>query len=161
VAKHRRQAEVFDAAHGLFAVCEQRILARGVDDVARTLAAAIGVHRDALGVWLDVAHAHASLERGARLFGLLEHQGIEFGALYLIGVRGRALEPLTEEKARVIAGALVVEVGAALVQKACRAKVEAKPLEQREVARKQRLADVKARKIVFVHQQDAGTASGE
>jgi hypothetical protein len=137
----------------LEAVAEQRVASGGVDHEARLPLAhgAVGVHRGHAGglaraAEVDLAHAAVLARLGDHARGAAEEDLVEFGAAHLVGDRHRAVGGVAEQEARAV-GVRGRDEGRARLHHPDLGHLarDTQLLEERQVRRQQRLADVEAR----------------
>jgi len=88
-------------------------------------------------VYDRAAHTNSELDLGSLADGTVQNVRIEAGPVDLEGMARCARQAFLEKKTRVVARALVEELGPALVEKPLAHHVHAQSLEDREIARKQ------------------------
>ena len=141
---------------------EQRVAPGGVDEEATgpagfsALLIHRGRHRVAAVREVHARHTHAFQDLGALGGAVAKQEVVELGAPHLVGV-GLTLVQREGEVELVVARDLEVrvEVGAGLLDAdGVDLLQHPQPLEDRQVVRQQRFADVKARVVLFLQQGD-------
>jgi hypothetical protein len=157
------------SALDLEAVAEERVASGGVDHEARLPLAhgAVGVDRGHAG---GLARAPRSTSRTRQFSrasatdarGAAEEDLVELGAAHLVGDRHRAVGGVAEQEARAV-GVRGRDEGRARLHHPDLGHLarDAQLLEERQVRRQQRLADVEARMGIFFHQDHAVAALAE
>lgn len=160
VGEHRRPAELADRADAARPPGEERVLAGRVEHEARAQLLAVRHDPHAVVLHLDLRDRRAEPDLRAAGDRRAREHLVEGRAVDLPRMRRRALQAVGEAEEREVAGALVPELGALLEVIGAAVEPHAEPVEQRQVDRQQRLADVKPGKMLALehHHVLAGLA---